>query len=100
MRIGKEALFNVREHSGAGHVVVHVVLGADGVRVEITDDGTGFTVRPESSQPGHRGLATMVDRASVSGGWCRIASDERGTVVRFWMPYAGTSDQGSPTRLS
>jgi PAS domain S-box-containing protein len=87
LRIVKEALFNAREHSGAHRVLVHLAADADGVSVDVTDDGTGFTVGPSASAPGHRGLANMVDRASVSGGQCRIESDERGTRVRFWMPY-------------
>jgi signal transduction histidine kinase len=68
-------------------VVVNVVAETEGVRVEVIDDGHGFTVSPGARAPGHRGLANMVDRASVSGGWCRIESDQNGTTVRFWMPY-------------
>lgn len=96
LRIVKEALFNIRRHSGATHVVVKVVAETAGVRVEVIDDGRGFEVGSSASAPGHRGLANMVDRALVAGGWCRIESGEAGgTTVRFWMPYDDSAGPSS-----
>jgi PAS domain S-box-containing protein len=95
LRIVKEAMFNARKHSGASHVSVKVIPKLDRVDVEVTDDGTGFDTLRYASAPGHRGLANMLDRALVSGGRCRVASDKSGTSVRFWMPYdesASTED--------
>ena len=100
LRIVKETLLNVREHSAATSVAVHVETGALGVRTEIIDDGTGFVVGPGTSAPGHRGLAKMVDRASVAGGWCSIDSDDRGTTVGFWMPYDSSDQPASAEPLS
>jgi PAS domain S-box-containing protein len=96
LRIVKEALFNARKHSGASHVDVSVKPGADGVDVAVTDDGCGYDAR-STSAPGHRGLADMLDRALVSGGWCRIESDAGGTSVRFWMPYCEPAPRDAPS---
>jgi PAS domain S-box-containing protein len=87
LRIAKEALINTRKHAGASRVDVRLVPQSAGVEVEVKDDGAGFDAEIGTSAPGHRGLANMRDRALVSGGWCRITSDEQGTSVRFWMPY-------------
>jgi PAS domain S-box-containing protein len=87
LRIVKEALFNARKHSGATEVDVSVTPRADGVEVEVRDNGCGYDAVRATSAPGHRGLADMLDRALVSGGWCRTESDASGTSVRFWMPY-------------
>jgi signal transduction histidine kinase len=92
LRIVKEALFNVRKHSGATRVTVYVVPGDAGVEVAVADDGVGFALSPRASAPGHRGLANMFDRASVSGGECQITSDDGGTTIRLWMPYAETAE--------
>jgi PAS domain S-box-containing protein len=91
LRIVKEALFNVRKHSGATHVSIAIVPEVQGVEITVRDDGAGFDVQGTATKPGHRGLANMRDRAAVAGGWCRIESGERGTTVRFWMPYDATA---------
>ena len=87
LRIAKEALINVRKHANAQHVLVRLFPGPLGVQVTVSDDGAGFDVDAVSSPKGHRGLASMRDRAAISGGWCRIESDGQGVTVRFWIPY-------------
>jgi signal transduction histidine kinase len=42
VRIAQEALMNVRKHSGASNVLVHVTRLDDGCRLLIEDDGRGF----------------------------------------------------------
>lgn len=91
IRIVKEALINAREHASASEVTVTVTPGPDGVWVRVADNGIGFDDDLRAA-PGHRGLANMVDRASVSGGSCGITSGSDGTVVRLWMPFG---DSGS-----
>ncbi len=59
----------------------------------VSDDGVGFDtgggIRPE---PGHLGLETMVERAELMGGSCRISSDPgAGTTVACWLPAQPTS---------
>jgi PAS domain S-box-containing protein len=89
-RIAKEALNNVRRHAEAREVRISVVAADGGLGVTVADDGVGLGRHP-SSAPGHRGLLTMRDRATVAGGRLVVANgDERGTVVRLWLP--GTAE--------
>lgn len=96
LRIVKEALINVRKHARASRVEVRAVSTLEGVEVTVTDDGVGFGPDADldnlRSQPGHRGLDTMRDRAAVSGGWLRFErGTQSGTTLRFFVPR-GPSD--------
>lgn len=91
LRIVKEALINVRKHARATRVDVHATSTASGIEVAVTDDGVGFAPEVDlddlRSRPGHRGLATMRDRATVTGGWLRVErAPGSGTVLRFFIP--------------
>jgi PAS domain S-box-containing protein len=87
-RIVQEAVANARKHAGARHVSVRVRSAGDGVAVLVDDDGAGFdTGRVQTPVPGHLGLATMIERAELIGGWCRVSSAaESGTTVECWLP--------------
>jgi PAS domain S-box-containing protein len=87
-RIVQEAVANARKHAGARHVSVRVTTAGDGVTVLVTDDGAGFdTDRVETPVPGHLGLAPMIERAELVGGWCRVSSaTDAGTSVECWLP--------------
>jgi signal transduction histidine kinase len=84
-----EALNNVEKHARATKVTV-VAEGVDGgVRVEVSDDGTGFVAAESARIPGHIGLVAMRERAQLAGGWCHVASDPgAGTKVEFWIPLS------------
>jgi PAS domain S-box-containing protein len=90
-RIVQEAVANARKHADARRVSVRVTTAGDGVSVIVADDGTGFdTGRVDSPVPGHVGLATMIERAELVGGWCRLTSSaDVGTTVECWLPSAG-----------
>jgi PAS domain S-box-containing protein len=89
LRIVKEALINVHKHARARTVRVRVVNGTDGVEITVADDGVGVDVDSLAPRPGHRGLATMRDRAELTGGWSRVESvPGEGTTLRFWLPRA------------
>lgn len=92
-RIVQEAVTNARKHADARRVSVRISTVGDGVTVTVTDDGTGFdTGRAESPVPGHLGLTTMIERAELFGGWCRLASTaDAGTTVQCWLPHAGVA---------
>ncbi|HVF08367.1 MAG TPA: PAS domain-containing protein [Actinomycetota bacterium] len=92
-RTVQEAVANARKHAGASRVSVRVATAGDGVTVIVTDDGTGFdTGRVEPPEPGHLGLATMIERAELIGGWCRLSSSAAaGTTVECWLPWEGRS---------
>ncbi|GAB3654883.1 hypothetical protein GCM10027596_07020 [Nocardioides korecus] len=85
VRIVKESLTNVRKHADAAHVRIELAPTRTGLGVTVHDDGRGF--EPSSaSEPGHRGLKNLADRAAVVGGWLRVEPADPGTVVRFWVP--------------
>lgn len=85
-RIVREALINVRKHAEAEHVRILVDSRDDGMLVTVTDDGVGLEV-PAESQPGHRGVTTMADRAAAAGGTCTVLRAEpHGTAVTVWLP--------------
>ena len=90
VRIAKEALTNIRKHAGATSVTIEVRRVDEGVEVAVADDGVGVGVEDARSSPGHRGVRTMEDRATVAGGWWRIERGRRhGTTVRYWLPDGG-----------
>lgn len=87
-RIAKEALNNVRKHALAQEVEIALTSVDGGLEVMVSDDGVGLGRQPASA-PGHRGLLTMQDRATVAGG--RLSVRNRagsGTVVTLWLPGA------------
>jgi signal transduction histidine kinase len=95
-RIGQEALANVHKHARAQRVEVHLSQDDGGFKVEIRDDGVGFTP-PQllSSAPGHLGLSSMRERAELAGGWCQVRSlPDCGTTVQFWLPATSPTTVG------
>jgi signal transduction histidine kinase len=85
-RIAQEALANVHKHAAASQVTVTLADDGEGARLSVRDDGRGFD--PERAvAPGHLGLATMQDRATMAGGWCRVESAPgAGATVTAWVP--------------
>ena len=69
-RIAQEAVTNIQKHAHARQVGIHLDFQVDGVRMEITDDGTGFAVPERLDQmamDGHYGLVGMMERAKAMG---------------------------------
>lgn len=95
-RIAQEALANVHKHARAQRVEVHLSQDDGGFKVEIRDDGVGFTPPQRlSSAPGHLGLSSMRERAELAGGWCQVHSlPDCGTTVQFWLPATGPTIVG------
>ena len=75
-RIAHECLENVRRHSSAAHVWLHLESGPDVVVLEIADDGVGFDVDAALAQPpeGHFGLRVLADVASGAGAELAVSS--------------------------
>ena len=63
-RVAQEALTNVMKHARPATARVHLVYGAQEVRIEVSDDGQ---YSPPASGGG-RGIAGMQERVSVYGG--------------------------------
>jgi len=87
-RIAKEALVNVRKHARAHHVVVDVARDDDGLLLTIDDDGLGIDADAVVARPGHLGLTSMRDRATIAGGWFEVGPRALGgTRVRVRLPF-------------
>jgi PAS domain S-box-containing protein len=97
-RIAMEALVNVRKHAGASFLLVRIEDSDGGWRVQIDDDGSGFTPAENGSAPGHLGLTAMRERAQIAGGWWKLESRPgAGTSVTFWLPVVAEPAPASPT---
>jgi signal transduction histidine kinase len=84
LRVGQEALSNVRKHAGATLVRVVLSYRDERVRLEVTDDGSGFD--PEVSGGGF-GLRGMRARVSEIGGELTVRSAPGdGTTVSAEVP--------------
>ena len=79
----REALNNVRRHAGTSQASVRLHGNAQGLRVEIADEGRGFAVGDATST--RRGLRESVHgRMTRIGGTATVSSAEgAGTVVRL-----------------
>jgi signal transduction histidine kinase len=102
-RIIQEGLANVREHSKAKQVRVHIRSGAHGTEAEIVDDGRGFEVAKtliRAAKRGRLGLVGMGERVRLLGGSFDVDSRPGGpTTLRLvlprWRPLAA-SDTAEP----
>lgn len=86
--IAQEALSNVRKHAQAQHVTVELWRDAEGMRLEIRDDGIGFDrpAAPATGQGEHVGLHIMGERAARIGGEFEIRSRAgQGTTVSLTL---------------
>jgi signal transduction histidine kinase len=90
LRVLQEALSNVRQHSGASEVAVTLRHGANGLCMEIRDDGHGFdpaAVEPDADGQSGIGVVGMRERLRLLGGRLEIGSARGGpTVVRALLP--------------
>ena len=93
-QIVREALANIREHSGAEHVRVRVVEHEGSVEVSVEDDGRGFDCGAallKASVLRRFGLTGMLERVEMLGSELEIDSEPGGgTRVSFvldaWVP--------------
>jgi len=97
LRVLQEALSNIRQHSGSDKVAVTLRENdADGVCMEIRDDGHGFDpagVVPGEDGQGGIGLVGMRERLRLLGGRLEVESGPgEPTIVRArlprWLPLA------------
>jgi signal transduction histidine kinase len=84
-RIFREAMVNVRKHSSASNVMLHLDMRDAVFVATLTDDGVGSNGL--DTDLGHLGTATMRARAKAEGGVLRIESEPgRGTIVELTLP--------------
>ena len=92
LRAAQESLANVRKHAGATSVLIRLTMSAEGVGIEVRDDGTGFSPTATAAGAGF-GLAAMRGRVEDSGGSVQVESAPgRGTRVQVLIPSTGQED--------
>ncbi len=85
-RIIQEALNNINKHANAAHVNIHLERTEEYLKVEIIDDGAGFSV-PFGSKAESFGLLNMRERASFSESELSIHSfPGEGTAIKLIIP--------------
>ena len=95
LRVGQEALANVRQHARARHVQVRLRYGEGQVALEVSDDGVGFDPGPPG---GGYGLPGMRARAGEAGARLELRSSPGcGTTVSVVVPVDTPGTQaGTP----
>jgi PAS domain S-box-containing protein len=84
-RIAQEALHNIIKHARASSADLKLECDAEGIALEVSDDGAGFD--PEEDFSGHLGLKSMRERVTRLGGTLRIESaPAEGTRIRAQIP--------------
>jgi signal transduction histidine kinase len=85
VRIAQEALTNAMRHAAARRAVVTLRCAADGVMVDIDDDGTSGS--PSDRRRDGTGLVGMQERAAACGGRLSIGTSPLGGWrIRAWLP--------------
>jgi signal transduction histidine kinase len=84
-RMAQEALSNVARHAEASHASVSITFTRQEIRMEVCDNGQGFTVPKspaELTPSGHFGLLGLHERAELIGASLRIQSaPDQGTCL-------------------
>jgi len=86
----QESLTNVARHANAARVRVDLIVGADELSLEISDDGVGFSGQA-LAKAGSFGLRGLAERARRVGGWIDVSPSGRGACVLLSMPLADRS---------
>ena len=76
-RIAQEALNNVNRHAKASHATLKIDFSDHDIKLEVSDDGVGFTVpaSPTDFAPGgHFGLLGIKERCELIGGKFAVMS--------------------------
>ena len=87
LRVAREAVNNAIKYSQASEIDVSLEQSDGGLRLEVTDGGTGFEVAKADMLLGHFGIRGMRERAKKCGGLLEIQSEpDKGTRVAFTLP--------------
>lgn len=94
LRVLREALANVREHSDAETVRVEIDGGAEATTLRVTDDGRGFSpaaAPADERDSGRLGIAGMRERIRMLDGTFAVESAPGGPTVVYasvprWQP--------------
>lgn len=84
-RIVQEALNNVAKHAKASEVALRVIGNEAGIRIDVSDNGTGFAPAPRKDSG--LGLVGIKERVRQLGGETTIESKPaQGTALSVWLP--------------
>lgn len=101
----QEALNNVLKHAGASAVSVSLIVQADSLSMEITDNGVGIQGAVQPAEGGF-GLRGLTERARIAGGWLDVcANPNSGTSLLLSLPIVDTSndfviDDATPSQVA
>jgi len=88
-RSAQEALKNVCKHSQADRVNLTVEYFAEGITLQVEDDGIGFSppsILGELALDNHYGLIGIQERISTLDGWIRVESEiHQGTTLTVYL---------------
>ena len=97
-RITQEALSNVARHAHASKVHVSLTLTQNAMTLNITDNGTGFAEQSECSDG--LGLASMRDRARLTGGHFAKDNFEEGARIQVVVPLTAGTEKSSHAHIT
>ncbi|ETZ23027.1 PAS domain S-box protein [Pedobacter sp. V48] len=89
-RIVQELMVNIIKHAQATHGVVRIVIEHKATRIEVEDNGSGFTWS-EAKNKGI-GLSTIQANVKLLNGKTEIKSDASGTNVQITLPIDLTAN--------
>jgi signal transduction histidine kinase len=97
LRIGQEALANVRKHAAASRVTVTLSYLDDAVTLDVADDGVGFEQAAAATAGGGLGLGAMRERVEGLGGQLVVESAPgEGTTVAVEVAAPVGAAQAEP----
>lgn len=90
--IAQEAISNAIQHGSARTILIDLTYAADALRLEVSDDGIGFTPDLGVQQPARGyGMRNMRHRAEHLGAKLTVTSEVgRGVQVSLYVPRPGT----------
>ncbi len=97
-RIVQEAMSNIHRHSGASKAWISLEQTPREVRLEIRDNGTGFSTEKDT-QPDSLsgvGLAGMRERLAQLGGELTIRSSPYGVGITATIPFHAPQNEKNP----
>jgi two-component sensor histidine kinase len=97
-RVAQEALRNIARHANAAHVRVTLDADAQPIRLQVQDDGVGFSPGTAACGKG-MGLQGMAERCVAVGGTLEVESKPgAGTTIRATVPRtAAVPAEGQPS---
>jgi PAS domain S-box-containing protein len=100
-RAVRELLFNVSKHAGVKQARVDMVAFDQGLRVTVSDDGSGFDVADVLHKPRSYGLFSIREQlTSLDGVLDIISAPHSGTVCTFSVPVPASADVLPPVTWS